>query len=203
MIIVKFVEFCWPEKGDRAFKFSPSDKKGLDAFVVPSEGAYVVGFQEAANMVVDAAQNDPRSPDNLFFPVAYLYRHHLELMLKGLVRLGIRVGVFREDDSILKILGRHDLCALWEKAKQLISEACPDSQSEDIKTVRHVILEFHKLDQTGQAFRYDRDKKGAPHLVGVPSRVDLENMMNVVAGTSAFLDGAYAAIDFCDPGPLP
>ena len=193
--------FNWPKKSDEAFKPSvPSaDPACLDAFVMPSEGAYLAGFQRAADMIVDSAKNDDRNPDDLFFPVAYLYRHHLELMLKELVRMGVRLGSL---NGCAGILGKHDLELLWNKSKQLIKEVCPDSPDEDLKAVEQVILEFHKLDPTGQAFRYARDKKGSSHLQSVPQRVDLGNLKTTVDAVSKFLDAAFAGIDYCDPGPI-
>ena len=191
----------WPKKGDGAFKPSvPSaDKSQLEAFIMPNDGSYLVGFQWAADMIVDAAKTNDRNPDNLFFPVAYLYRHHLELMLKEMVRLGVRVGSL---DECKDILGEHNLHKLWNKSKQLIKEVWPDSPDDDLKTVEQVILEFHKLDPTGQAFRYARDSKGGLHLQGGPNCVDLGNLKATVDAVSRFLDAAWTGIDYCDPGPI-
>jgi hypothetical protein len=186
----------WPRKGQKAFR--PPDRPALEAFVMPSEGTYIVGFQRAADMIVDTAQTDALNPDDLFFPVAYLYRHHLELMLKELVRLGIGLGAL---DGCEKILGEHNLHKLWNNAKQLIKLVWPDSPDDDVKAAEHLILEFHKLDPTGQAFRYARGKNGSPHLQGVPERVGLDNLKAAVDALSRFLEAAEAGIDYCDPGP--
>ncbi len=84
----------------------------------------------------------------------------------------------------------------------MIKEVWPDSPDDDPQAVEHVILhEFHKHDQTGQAFRYARDKSGKPHLRDGPERVDLDGLRSVVDAVSRFLDAACAAIDHCDPGP--
>lgn len=188
----------WPRKGDRAFKRSvpPVDHARLEAFVIPSDGTYLVGFQRAADMIVDAAKTDEGNPDDLFFPVAYLYRHHLELMLKELVRLGLRLGSIEGCENIL---GQHNLEQLWNRAKQLIKEVWSDSPHDDLRAVEQVILEFHKLDPTGQAFRYARDRHGAAQLQGAPLRVDLDNLRAAVDAVSRFLDSAWAGIDYCDP----
>lgn len=193
-------ESNWPKKGDRAFSPSVSsdDRGQLDAFVMPSDGAYLVGFQRAADMVVASSQSSDLNPDDLVFPVAYLYRHHLELMLKELVRLGIRLGAL---DRCEEALDGHNLHKLWNKAKQLILQVWPDSPDTDVQAVEQVILEFHKLDPSGQAFRYARDKDGGQHLANVPERIGLANLKSVVDAVSAFLDAAYAGIDACDPGP--
>jgi hypothetical protein len=189
------------EKGDRAFRPSvPSaDRARLEAFVMPSNEIYLVGFQRAADMIVAGAQADKQNPDDLFCPIAYLYRHHLELMLKELVHLGIHLGSLKDCEGIL---GGHNLHKLWNKAKQLIKEVWPDSPNDDLNAVEKRILEFHKLDPTGQAFRYARDKDGAPHLQGAPQRIDLNNLKAVVDSFSKFLDATYTGIDYCDPGPL-
>jgi hypothetical protein len=194
-------DFNWPKKGDRAFRPSvPSaDRARLEAFVMPDEGMYLVGFKRAGDMIVAAAQADDQNPDDLFFPVAYLYRHHLELMLKDLVNLGIRLGSLCGCEYIL---GGHNLQELWNKAKQLIKEAWPDPPGEDFKAAEKMIGEFHKLDPTGQAFRFACDKRGNPHLKNAPQRIDLINLKSAVDSLSTFLDAAYAKIDSCDPGWL-
>ncbi len=191
--------FNWPKKGDRAFKPSvPSaDHARFEAVVMPSDGTYVAGFQRAADMIVDATKIDDGNPDDLFFPVAYLYRHHMELMLKEMVRLGVRLGSLEGCDSIL---GQHNLDRLWDKAKQLIKEVWPNSPDDDLNAVEQMILEFHKLDPIGQAFRYARDRHGAAHLQGAPQRVDLDNLKAKVDAVSGFLEAAWAGIDNCDPG---
>jgi hypothetical protein len=192
--------FKWPKEGDRAFKasFPSADRERLDAFLMPSDGAYVVGYQDAADIIVDAAQKDDLNTDNIFFPVAYLYRHHLELMLKGLVGFGLRVGALEKCEACMT---EHNLHILWNKAKQLIQQVWPDSPAGDIKAVEQVILEFHKLDPSGQVLRYARDKEGNQHLRNGPERVDLLNLKKTVQAVSAFLDGAYAGFESCDPGP--
>ena len=65
-----------------------------------------------------------------------------------------------------------------------------------------MILEFHKLDLTGQAFRYARDRNGSSHLKDGPQRVDLGNLKANVDAVSRFLDAAWTGIDHCDPGHL-
>ena len=194
-------DFNWPKKGDKVFKPSPPSVAGvpLEAFVMPSEGTYLVGFQRAADLIVEAARSESGNPDDLFFPVAYLYRHHLELMLKELVRLGVQMGSL---DECERILGGHNLQELWKTVQQLIMEAWPGRPPEDLIAAEHSILEFHKLDPSGQAFRYARDKKGAPHLQAAPPVVDLTNLKGVVDGVSRFLDASYAGIEHCDPGLL-
>ncbi len=164
---------------------------------MPSDETYVAGFRRAADMIVTTAESDDRNADDLFFPVACLYRHHLELMLKELVRLGTRLGAISGCESIL---GRHNLRELWNKVKQLIEETGLHSSNGELKAVEHTLLEFERLDPTGQAFRYALDKNGRPHLQNAPAVVDLNNLKSAVDAASLFLDAAYACIENCDPG---
>lgn len=210
--------FNWPKKGDRAFgpSVSSADRARLEAFVMPSNGSYVVGFKRAADMILATAQGDEQNPDDLFFPVAYLYRHHLELMLKELVRLGAQIGAIETTAACPPqacpccghapkahknpLLG-HNLHKLWNNAKQLIKAVWPDSPDDDLNAVEQMILEFHRLDPTGQAFRYARDKHGQQHLAGAPQHIDLGGLHAAVDSVSVFLDAAYAGIEHGDPGP--
>jgi len=166
----------WPRTGDRAFHASP-DRGRIEAFIMPSDGIYLVGFQRAGDMLVDAAKADDRNPDDLFFAIAFLYRHHLELMLKGLVRLGLRSGAIESCDDILN---GHNIHKLWNRVARLICEAWPDAPDDDFRAAEQLILEFHKLDPDGQSFRYATDKNGLRHLENAPKRVDLENLNTTV-----------------------
>jgi len=62
----------WPRRGGQAFRAAAnlSDQEAVEAFIFPSDGSYLVGFQRAADMIVDAAKDDDSNLDNLFFPVA-------------------------------------------------------------------------------------------------------------------------------------
>ena len=190
-------DFNWPKKGDMVF--GRLERAALGAFVMPDDGTYLAGFKRAGDMIVAAAQADGHYPDDLFFPVAYLYRHHLELMLKELVCLGLRLGSSNGCDDML---GKHDLQNLWSKVKEMILSGWPDSPADELNAAEKMIGEFHKLDPTGQAFRYARDKRGEPHLQNAPRRIDLDNLKTKVDALSNYLDAAYAGIESCDPGPL-
>jgi len=192
--------FNWPKSGNRAFEPSVSAdvRDRIEAFVMPTDEVYLAGFQRAADMIVDAASHEDLNSDDLFFPVAYMYRHHLELMLKELVRLGVRIGILHDCEEIL---GKHNLHALWHKAKDMIDSVWPDSPADDVQAAEKVILEIHKLDPRSQNFRYARDTSGNPVLRDGPKRIDLQNLKWVVDAVSNFLDAAYAGIDASDPGP--
>ena len=193
----------WPRQGDRAFALdgSPADPLLVAAFILPSAGAYAVGFKDAADKVVEAAASEDRNPDLLFFPVAYLYRHSLELSLKHIVRMSARSGAISLPESELdELLGGHNLYCLWRQTRAAIEAVWPDGDKSDTDAVEKIILEFHGLDKSGQAFRYPTDKSGRPHLSSAPKCVSLQNLKKAFDTVDRFLDAAYAGIDYCDPG---
>ena len=93
---------AWPSKRNRAFSSAKSGK-GSKAFDLESIYSrfpqHANAFKLAADMVIDAYDGARRVPhhDELFFPVAYLYRHFLELKLKSLIRVARDQGFFRND----------------------------------------------------------------------------------------------------------
>jgi len=172
------------------------------AFILPSAGGYAVGFKDAADKVVEAAASDDRNPDLLFFPVTYLYRHSLELSLKDIVRMSARSGAIAVPGSVLtEMLGGHNLYCIWRQTRAAIEAVWPDGPKSHVDTVEKIILEFHGLDKSGQAFRYPTDKSGRPHLDSAPKWVSLQNLKRTFDAVDTFLDACYAGIDACDPGP--
>ena len=93
------------------------------------------------------------------------------------------------------ILGKHDLCKLWNKVKQLIMKIWPDSPHDDLKATEKIILEFHRIDKTGQAFRYPHNRNGKKLLQNTSDKVDLDNLKKVMDAVSSFLDAVCAGIN--------
>lgn len=194
----------WPQEGDKAFR-DPKRKGPLhltDAIITPSEDAYLNGFKRAADMVADASGAEGIDPSDLFYPAAYLYRHHVELFLKELVRLGVQLGTF-EKCEVCGVLGSHDLHNLWKLVKRVALAANPEpAKDKGLAGADQLIQELHQLDSSGQAFRYAARKDGKPSLGGAPRVVNLANLKSRMDALSQFLEGTFANIDACDPGPL-
>lgn len=193
----------WPRKSDKAFTLggSPADPALVAAFVLPTSGAYVVGFKDAADMVVMAAAHDDRNPDVLFFPVAYLYRHCLELTLKDLIRDSAASGAISVPEvSLERLLRQHRLCCLWERVRGAIEAVSPNEKRTTTDAVEQVVLEFDHWDPSGMAFRYPTDKSGKTLLSGDLKCVSLRNLKEKMDGVFNYLDGVSAVIEECDPG---
>jgi len=187
------ISIPWPEKNDAPFKqgaYGPAQAH-LDLLGTFTEDSIIAeAFKEAADRIVDNLEsgNNLGYPDKFFFPVAYLYRHSFELGLKCIVRDGINLEIIIEDESVKNMLDAHNLHKLWNKARCILKKVWPDTDKDTFTNAERVILQFHKLDSSGQAFRYATDVEGNPHLENAPKLVDLVNLKKVASNLYSFLD---------------
>ncbi len=206
-------EFRWPKKGDNPFKVKDGDRMspawislGWLASMQPNETIYAEAFKKAGDKLVDAlCQKKNRMPSDIYFmPITYLYRHSLEIQLKEIIQLGLRLDLIEKNEKVSETLGNHVLHKLWNNARRVIEafwprSSLPDDAKEDVDHAEKIILEFHKIDMTGQNMRYPRDKKGNHSLKGAPEAVELTQIKNVFKGLYNFLGGCgsglYDAID--------
>ena len=190
-------EMTWPRKGDKAF-VPGADKRWsvqLDWFeVLDNDRMIAEGFKDAADRVVASLEtgSHTRHPDRSFFPVAYLYRHSIELYLKEIVRLGQSLNL---GDAGKDVMAAHNLHALWGKARQVLETMWPGADPEPLLAAEKVILDFHKIDRSGQELRYARSKEQKPHLEQAPRIIDLVQMKDVMETVLGFLDSCLVGMD--------
>lgn len=181
----------WPKKGNKAFATVGNGKafRLNDSFWKYPQHADA--FLKAAEMVIAAYEDDRRDMDDLFFPVAYLYRHCLELKLKDLVRVGIDLRFFQEA-KVRELLGGHDLAKLWNQVKKLLDDAWPGADQSPVKGIEAVVNEFHQSDRDGQAFRYPADKSGKRHRhEKLPKAISLTTLRKTMEGVYRMLDSSH------------
>ena len=141
--------------------------------------------------MVRRASENTEHPDKYFCPAAYLYRHYLELALKGIIQEGAKltkVSVPR------RLLHKHDLQARWNKARTVIFSVWPDGDASQLNTTEAVVLDFHKADNSGQAFRYTVDKKDERHLSDLPRVITLDQLAETMDEVHRILDGCATGI---------
>lgn len=191
-------EMPWPREGADAFAAGDNvltncDLQWLDMLCADKDALIAEGFKDAADRTVEALERpeEARHADPYLFPVAYLYRHYVELSLKSLYRDASRLLDRKPDPKVTK---KHDLHELWNKTKGALSACFPQEDPSALRNVEEVILQFHKLDSSGQSFRYARDTSGKPHLKNAPRSIDLANLKNIMQGIGNFLDACDAAV---------
>ncbi len=146
-------ELPWPGDKDKVFK-KGSVRNPTVAFLdnwVKSLGwdsPLPDVYKEAADIIVSYIEEGKllKNPDFFFFPIAYLYRHSIELYLKSIVYLGIKMDLLREDDRLNKIMTNHALDPLWNKVREILENVWPNGNKDDLKNVERLIKEFHNFD---------------------------------------------------------
>lgn len=183
-------EMAWPKKGRKAFVSAGQGKSfHLTTFPFPFP-LKPDAFRIAAEMIIEQCHDADRFRyrDELFFPVAYLYRHGLELLIKDIISTGIHVNFFERDD-VEEALANHNLAKLWNHAKKLLIDRWPASDPAPLKATEAVINECHQADPNGQVFRYDEDKLGRRHRYEtLPESISLDEMRKTMDGVFNFLD---------------
>jgi len=201
-------EFRWPKKGDNPFKVKDGNRMspawislGWLASMQPSETIYAEAFKRAGDKLVDSlCQPENRMPSDIYFmPITYLYRHSLEIQLKEIIKLGLRLRLIEKDKKVSEALEKHGLHNLWNHARRVIEafwprSSIPDNAKNDVDNTEKIILEFHKIDMTGQSLRYPQDKRGNYSLKGAPEAVELTQIKNVFKAVYNFLGGCGSGL---------
>ena len=149
----------WPKRGIKAFASGTRGKSFHLQSLLWCFPQHAEAFKTAADMIIDSHQAAQRTPhrDELFFPVAFLYRHCLELKLKDLIWIGIHRRFFSRA-KVKPVLDQHNLAKLWTLVRRLLEDRWPNADPGPLRGIEAVINQFHEADPSGQVFRYERDK---------------------------------------------
>jgi len=131
---------------------------------------YVIGYKEAADILVDKVNETGINQDTLVYPIAFLYRQYIELQLKKFIEEARLL--LREPSSFPQ---HHKIKYLWELSnslmKRIINEISPTAGTyiteEDVSIINNVINDFVAVDAESFSFRYPKDKKGNKNLDGI------------------------------------
>ena len=96
----------------------------------------------------------------MIYPIAFQFRHAIELGIKGLLQLLPRI--WGENAGVAKT---HKLLDNWKILKiYLEREEVFDPDGEGIAKVDSILIDFLAIDPEGQAFRYPTSNRGEMHL---------------------------------------
>ncbi len=188
----------WPQADDVIFREGrdPDTTAELDWFGMGTLAAYADGYSRAAGLLIDAAEEGRLllHPDNLLYPIVFLYRHSVEIRLKLIIAAAsYHLTGSIDFDSLHKT---HSLHRLWNRARELVGEAHPDAADLPLGDAERVLLQLHRLDPHSTAFRYSLTKNGKRHDLGeAPRKVDLGNLCDVMNRLENFLDTWLTIID--------
>jgi len=184
----------WPDGTQDATRLGPNWRAhALPDWATRDFAGVAYGFEEAAQAVFDSVP--ARSPDPLFLPLAFLWRHHFELMLKANITIWCRVT----KTAVPSFGGKgglgHDLRALFDKFEALTSTEASVEDQTDTAAARAALDTFLALEPHHDASRYPVGTDGKRYQR--PERVDLTEMHRAAEAVSALLGGAYDQADAC------
>jgi hypothetical protein len=188
--------YPWPKRGNKAFIQARRGREVHLPSIQPRFSEFpqhAAAFKTAAEIMIDACESNSRvsHPDHLFFPIAFLYRHCLELKLKDLIHVGISMRFFNCKDMDW-VRAEHGLAQLWTPVKALLIDGWPNEDPTSLRATEAVIAELHRADPNGQNFRYDSDPKGHPRRYeNLPDFINLSNLRST-------MDNVYAYLECCE-----
>jgi hypothetical protein len=182
----------WPALGDRLFADGPMqiDLSWLSAF--DSEKNYIGGFKQAAGTVCDRLLKDthPFEMGEQFIALAYLYRHCIELQLKYIIDMAIRLNAYSE-----KMPFTHELLKLWTIVRQLLEQQEPTADRTPLEVVEGLINELHAVDPGGEDFRFAVRRDKNLSMTKVPSSFSLIVFSESMNKLYQFFDGCMMQFD--------
>src|SRR5579859_6702346 len=114
-----------PRKEDQLFRGDLPDGRNNAMLHVRADGnalAYIEGYRRGAELLVQYAV-EHGDQDFLVYPIIFLYRHHIELILKRIIELAPSVlerSLTPVEEKHLK--NSHKLDVLWQDAEPIMAE---------------------------------------------------------------------------------
>lgn len=189
------IQFLYPEKGDKVFEVVPGDwlsnacikfsiKKGRWAIIAD-------GYKLAGDILSEYVKEKGAEQDFLIFPIAFNYRHNLELLMKYAIEIGLELyPEIQESKEIGKnIPTHHRLNNLWDAVRKIIMRhENMDKEDNRIKAMKEIIDQFSKLDPGSSFFRYPMDKDRKVHDCPM-SIINIETLSRVMTKASNMMNG--------------
>ncbi len=198
-------KYRWPKKGDNPFYVKSANPNlptwaslGWFESVNMDDSPLSFAFKECADKSIDGLKKgtSPRHSDMIFLPIAYLYRHSLELKMKQIIRLALKINLIENNGKISKLLDSgHELYPLWNYVKKCVVSFWPEAPDNDLTTVERIVQILHNIDKSGQELRYTKNSKGQSSLSNLPNSVDLIHFKDVFEGVFNLLDGCEFAFE--------
>ncbi len=166
----------FPQNGDKLFKSDGNMWNVADTTVSHEDWCiYADGYKKAADILVQDVLKTGTKKNFLIYPIIFLYRHHLELRLKDIIRnSGILTG------QVPDIPVHHRIGDIWNDCKKIILElqSANEDSSINLDIISRCIGEFQKYDPGAVAFRYPMNKKGETSLSNL-KQIDILNFSEI------------------------
>ncbi|MDD2487492.1 MAG: hypothetical protein PHS92_03915 [Candidatus Gracilibacteria bacterium] len=120
------------------------------------------GYKNSADKLVDIALEDGGAItlDTFVFPIAFLYRHYIEIEIKRLYYYVF--GKFPKQSHNLQELFNILKIDILDKSETILNLI--KHNPEIISEIKSIISEFHEMDEKGDVFKYLTDKNYKPYF---------------------------------------
>lgn len=155
--------------------------------------AYKEGYRRAAVALAKEVERGV-SPDYLVWPIAWCWRHFLELALKDIIARGTTLHDEYATRSWPSDVG-HSLGRAWERSLPYIVEhGAPDAP--EVGNVTLIVQEFERLDPRGVGFRYHLARDGtSPSLEQHEQWINVHRMDETMQRVANFLEAVALCQD--------
>lgn len=187
--------------------FAPSPKKNdalislpmpLDRYAGEMTELCAFGYRHAAKVLLKNMQSGDETL--LFFPLMFLYRHHIELMLKKLIYACDDVSVRRstqiepltskQREALRRGKKAHSLKCLWDRVRPALVKIGAISD-ELLKGLNFYIQQLDEIDPEAVDYRYPnektKEKLREKQKEGI--HVSVQRFAEAMEGLAADLDG--------------
>lgn len=193
-----------PQKGDRLFRGDLRDWMNNACLNVMRNGdayAYKAGYRRGAEVLIDYVGQSGRDQDFLVYPIVFLYRHHIELMLKRIIRRAPYLIDEELTEQGKRHLEKHRLDLLWDDLKTMMPAICKAAgwsklDAADIHGIDNYIRQLSKLDADSFSFRYSHSKQGQPSLPGSLRHINLRHFGDLMGRLADYLYGIDEAVSW-------
>jgi len=185
-----------PRKGDLLFRDDLQDSQN-NAYLNPPWGdeqvGYTEGYRRGARLLVEHIVTRQCDKDFLVYPIIFLYRHHIELVLKNIMMrapclLNRPFTAAEEQD-----LGKHRLDLLWRDLKPIFADICEAAgwsalDQATLEGIDDYIGQLTALDPDSYSARYPRSKKGERLLPPDVKQINLRHFAGTIERLIDYLD---------------
>ena len=199
MALEKYAAPARPRKGDKLFRGDLRDWKNNACLNNGDEYAYREGYRRGAQTLVRVAEETQCDQDFLVYPIIFLYRHHIELVLKRIIKQTpylVERPLSQLENDHLKM---HRLDLLWRDFKPMaaaISKAAGWNElvQEDVEGIDDYIRQIFEVDPSSYSLRYAHSKKGDPSLPKELTHINLRHFGELMERLATYLYGLEAAM---------
>jgi len=162
--------------------------------------AYKAGYRRGAEILIDYVCQHGRDQDFLVYPIIFLYRHHVELMLKRIIRQVPYLIDSRLSEKQREHLEKHRLDLLWEDLRGMLPALCKaagwDESEVQVAGIGNYVRQLSELDADSFSFRYSHSKKGKPSLSKNLKNINLRHFGDLMKRLADYLYGMDEAVSW-------